>query len=108
MWWLTGNAVLCLHHWERPQAISKLRSFMGFCNYYWGYVRMYAELSGPLHNMLQVGKFDGRAGSKKKLHWTPEAEDAFDRLTECLLGQLGLFLGGPRQGIRAANGHLGL
>ena len=81
-----------LHQWEKPQTISKLRSFMGFCNYYSGYVRMYAELSGPLHKMLQVGKFDGRKGSKKKLAWTPEAEDAFSRLKERLLGQLGLFL----------------
>ena len=48
-----------LHHWEKPQTISELRSFMGFRHYYSGYVRMYAELSGPLHKMLQVGKFDG-------------------------------------------------
>ena len=42
-----------LNHWERPTTISELRSFMGFCNYYSGYVRMYAELLGPLHKMLQ-------------------------------------------------------
>ena len=87
-----------LHHWEKPQTISELRSFMGFCNYYSGYVRMYAELSGPLHKMLQVGKFDGRKGSKKKLACTPEAEDAFSRLKERLLGQLGLFLVDPDKG----------
>ena len=33
-----------------------------------------------------------RKGGKKKLAWTPEAEDAFNRLKERLLGQLGLFL----------------
>ena len=87
-----------LHHWKKPQTISELRSFMGFCNYYSGYVRMYAELSGPLHKMLQVGKFDGRKGSKKKLAWTPEAEDAFNSLKERLLGQLGLFLVDPDKG----------
>ena len=87
-----------LHHWEKPHTISKLRSFMGFCNYYSGYVRMYAELSGPLHKMLQVGKFDGRKGSKKKLAWTPEAEDAFSRLKQRLLGQLGPFLVDPDKG----------
>ena len=87
-----------LHHWEKPQTISELRSFMGFCNYYSGYVRMYAELLGPLHRMLQVGKFDDRKGSKKKLAWTPEAEDAFSRLKERLLGQLGLFLVDPEKG----------
>ena len=63
-----------VNHWERPTTISESRSFMGFCNYYLGYVRMYAELSVPLHNMLQVGKFDGRKGGKKKLAWTTEAE----------------------------------
>ena len=59
---------------------------------------MYAELSGPLHKMLQVGKFDGRKGSKKKLAWTPEAEDAFNSLKERLPGQLGLFLVDPDKG----------
>ena len=94
-------------HWsDKPQTISELRSFMGFCNYYSGYVRMYAELSGPLHKMLQVGKFDGRKGSRKKLAWTPEAEDAFSRLKERLLGQLGPFLGEPGQGICATDGRL--
>ena len=45
-----------------------------------------------------MGKFDGRKGSKKKLAWTPEAEDAFNRLKERLLGQLGLFLVDPDKG----------
>ena len=64
---------------------------MGFCNYYSGYVRMYVR-------MLQVGMFDGWKGSKKKLAWTPEAEVAFSRLKERLLGQLGLFLVDPDKG----------
>ena len=87
-----------LHHWEKPRTISELRSFIEFCIYYSGYVRMYAELSGPLHKMLQVGKFDDQKGSKKKLAWTTEAEDAFNRLKERLLGQLGLFLVDPNKG----------
>ena len=87
-----------LHHWEKPQTISELRSFMGFCNYYSGYVRIYVEVLGPLHKMLQVGKLDGRKGSKKKLAWTPEAEYAFSRLKERLLGQLGPFLVDPKKG----------
>ena len=85
-------------HWEKPQTISELRSFMGFCNYCSGCVRMYADLSGPLHKMLQVGKFDGRKRSKKKLTWTTEAEEAFDKLKGRLLGQLGLFLVDPNKG----------
>ena len=48
-----------LHHWEKTQTMSELRSFMEFCNYYSGYVRMYAELLGPLHRMLQVASLPG-------------------------------------------------
>ena len=84
-----------LRHWEKPQTISELRSCMKFCNYYSGYVQMYADLSGPLHKMIQVGKFDGRKGSKKNLAWTTEAEEAPDKLKERLLGPLGLFFVDP-------------
>ena len=87
-----------LRTWEKPLSISELQSFMGFCNYYSGYVRMYADLSGPLHKMLQVGNFDGRKGSKKQLAWTTGANEAFDKLKERLLGQLGLFLVDPDKG----------
>ena len=81
-----------LRHWEKPQTNSELRSFMEFCNYYSGYVQIHADLSGPLYKMLQLGTFDGRKGSKKKLAWTTEAEEAFGRLKERLFSQFGLFL----------------
>ena len=87
-----------LNHWERPTTISELRSFMGFCNYYSGCVRIYAELSGPLHKMLQVGNFDGRKKSKKKLAWTTEATEPFETLGRTLLGKLEGFVINPDKG----------
>ena len=71
-----------LRHKEKPQTTSELRSFIKFFNYSSGYERMYADLPGPLHRMLQVGKFDCRNGSKKKLAWTTAAEESFDKLKE--------------------------
>ena len=60
------------------------------------------EPSGIQHLLKDVlpghWKFDGQKGSKKKLAWTPETEDAFSRLKERLLGQLGLFLVDPDKG----------
>ena len=96
--WAAVPVAAASNHWERPSTISQLRSFMGFCNYFSGCVRMYAELSGPLHKMLQVEKFDGRKGSKKKLAWTTEAEEVFETLKRTLLGKLGLFLMNPDKG----------
>ena len=89
---------IAFNHWKRPITISELRSFMGFCNYYSAYVRMYAEPSGPLHQMLQVGRFAGRKGSKEKLAWTRLAEEALKTLKRTLLGKLGLFLINPDKG----------
>ena len=62
---MPGN-LAALNHWERPTTISELRSFMGFCNYYSGYLRMYAELSGTLHKVLQVGMFQGAQREQEK------------------------------------------
>ena len=81
-----------LTHSDQPTTISESRSFMGCCNYYSRYVQMYAEPSGPLHKMLQVGTFNERKRSKKKLAWTTEAEEAYQTLKRTLLGKLGLFL----------------
>ena len=67
-------AALC--HWEKPHTISELWSVMGFCNGYSGYVRLYVDLWGHLHKVLQVGKFNGGKGTKKELAWTTEAEKA--------------------------------
>ena len=56
---------------------------------------MYAKLSGPLHKMLQVGRLDGRMGSRKRLSWTLEAGEALQTLKRTLLGKLGVLLINP-------------
>ena len=56
-----------LHHWEKPQTISELRSFMGFCNYYSGYVRMYAELSDRCTRCCRWGSSMAGRGAKRSL-----------------------------------------
>ena len=66
-----------VNHWERRTTITLLRSFIGRCNHYSGYIAMYAEFSGPLHKMLQIGKVDGRKGSKKRLALPAEGKEAF-------------------------------
>ena len=53
---------------------------------------MFADVSGPLHRMLQAGKFDGRKGSTNNFAWTTEDEEPVDKLRERLLGLLGLLL----------------
>ena len=68
---------------------------MGFYHSYLVCVQIYARLSGPLHKMPQVPNLDGRKGSKKKLTWTQEAEEAFETLKRLLLENLGSFVSDP-------------
>ena len=44
---------------------------MGSCNYYHEFLPLYAKYSGPLTELLKVGKIEGKKGSEVKLKWAP-------------------------------------
>ena len=71
-----------LQLWERPKPIPQLRAFPGCCNVYHEFLPLYAKYSGPLKELLRVGKVEGRKGSQVKLKWTPECEEAFTGLKD--------------------------
>ena len=73
-----------LQLWKRPKTITQLRAFLGCCNYYHEFLPLYAKYSGPLTELLKVGKVEGKKGSQIKLKWTPECEEAFTGLKEAL------------------------
>ena len=73
-----------LQLWERPKTITQLRAFLGCCNFYHEFLPLYAKFSGPLTELLKVGKIEGKKGSQVKLKWTPECEEAFTGLKEAL------------------------
>ena len=76
--------VAALQLWERPKTIPQLRAFLGCCNYYHEFLPLYAKYSGPLTELLEVGKIEGKRGSQVKLMWTQECEEAFTGLKEAL------------------------
>lgn len=39
--------------WPRPQNVTELRSFLGFCGYYRRFVKDYSKISYPLNQLLQ-------------------------------------------------------
>ena len=73
-----------LQLWERPETITQLRAFLGCCNYYHEFLPLYAKFSGPLTELLKVGKIERKKGSQVKLKWPPECEEAFTGLKEAL------------------------
>ena len=56
-----------LHHWEKPQTISELRSFMGFCNYYSGYVGCMQNSRGRCTRCCRWGSSMAGRGARRSL-----------------------------------------
>ena len=87
-----------IEHWEKPKTVSELRAYLGFCNYYSGYIKMYAEYAAPLTTMLKGNQEETKKGSKKALVWNEESDCAFDGMKQALLSAVGLHLVDPDRG----------
>ena len=70
-----------LEKWEKPETVTKMRSFLGFANYYRRFVKNFASFTRPLEEMLKG------IGDKKnaKLTWTKDGEGSFNGLKKMLL-----------------------
>lgn len=58
-----------------PKTQRQIRSFLGLCNYYKKFVKNYSHICTPLHNLLR---------QDVKFKWTPECQQAFDKLKTAL------------------------
>ena len=87
-----------IEQWEKPKTVSELRAYLGFCNYYSGYIKMYAEYAAPMTTMLKGNREETKKGSKKALVWTAESDRAFEGMKQALLSAVGLHLVDPDRG----------
>lgn len=59
-------------NWAEPKTVKELQRFLGFANFYRRFIKNYSLLSAPLTSLLK--------GGRRVLHWTSEAQQAFDHL----------------------------
>ncbi|XP_075451032.1 uncharacterized protein LOC142492246 [Ascaphus truei] len=76
-------------NWPRPENVTELRSFLGFCGYYRRFVEGYSSKAKPLNNLLKIypsetGKKAVPARQPFGDKWTSECEQAFLKLKKCL------------------------
>ena len=90
--------VAAIEHWEKPKTVSELRAYLGFRNYYWGYIKMYAEYAAPMTTMLKANREETKKGSKKALVWNDESNSDFEGMKQALLSAVGLHLVDPDRG----------
>jgi hypothetical protein len=61
--------------WPTPSRVKDVRSFLGLASYYRRFVRGFATLASPLHNLMKKGVH---------FEWTEEADAAFQALKAAL------------------------
>jgi hypothetical protein len=57
--------------WPAPKTVKEARSFLGFGNFYYCFVKGFSHLAHPLHDLLK---------KDKKFIWSEECQEFFDQL----------------------------
>ncbi|MCO5570061.1 hypothetical protein L7F22_023775 [Adiantum nelumboides] len=57
--------------WPTPITVYDVRSFLGLCSYYRRFMRSFAAIAGPLHDLTK---------KRIKFHWGPTQKEAFEKL----------------------------
>jgi hypothetical protein len=71
--------------WPVPQNYTQLRRFLGFAGYFRKFIKNFAGIAKPLHEMLKLAlEKKGRINSKVAFVWKDVHQGAFDKLVEAL------------------------
>ncbi|CAB4418771.1 unnamed protein product [Rhizophagus irregularis] len=61
---------------KRPETVTEVRSFLGLCSYYRRFIKDFAKIAKPLHNLMKKGT---------EFEWKEEQQVAFDILRTKLI-----------------------
>lgn len=67
--------VRVVREWPVPCSVSEVRGFVGLCTYYRRFIKDFARIATPLHELTRKGA---------RFHWSEQCQGAFDELKEAL------------------------
>ena len=68
--------VQAVREWPTPRTVKEVRSFLGLCSYYRKFIKDFAEIAKPLHQLTE---------KRKQFLWADKRESAFSCLKEKLV-----------------------
>ena len=66
-----------IRNWPRPKTVTDVRSFTGFTNYYRKFIKGYAKIARPLHELTSG---DNAKHKNHKVDWNIRCNDSFEAL----------------------------
>ena len=65
------DKIAAVQNWQTPTNVTELRSFVGFCSYYRRFVKNFALIAKPLHDLTKKGT---------NFVWSDQCQTSFDNL----------------------------
>jgi len=75
---IQANKVEDIKNWPVPRSIRNVLEFVGLTRYYRRFIKGFSVIAGPLYNLM---------GKDAIFQWTPECQNAFDKLKERLTSE---------------------
>ncbi|UYV76491.1 hypothetical protein LAZ67_14000675 [Cordylochernes scorpioides] len=72
------DKVEAVRNFPRPKNVSEVRSFLGLCSYYRRFIKSFADITGPLNELLKKGK---------QFSWNDRQEDSFNNFKSALTSE---------------------
>jgi hypothetical protein len=73
---ISEEKIKIVKNYPRPTTTKAVKSFLGFCSYFRRYLKGYSDVTRPLRELLK---------QNVKFQWTPECEEAFQKLKQALI-----------------------
>ncbi|PRP82731.1 hypothetical protein PROFUN_09816, partial [Planoprotostelium fungivorum] len=73
---MCADRVESIRNWAHPVNLKALQSFLGFCNFYRGFIRNYSSIVTPMTNMTR---------KDVEWKWTPHLQKSFEDLKEAFV-----------------------
>ena len=75
-----------IEEWKPPKNVRGVREFVGFCNFYCHFIKLFSEIACPLHDLTKVGQL---------WTWGEKEQHAFNTLKQIVTEALVLIHADP-------------
>ncbi|KAJ5082230.1 hypothetical protein N7532_011273 [Penicillium argentinense] len=74
-----------IQEWPRPRNVHEVRQFLGLATYYRRFIRSFARIAAPLHELLKEADAQLRVKKFRPVRWNTAAGLAFRNLKEAMV-----------------------